>query len=304
MSKKRSIDQKIRKSQNFSSLTLRQRDLWHGLIAVVDDQGRMPGIPNYVRSQVWPYDKVNEDEVSSDLDRLVEGGYILVYSVEGSCYIQIINWWKYQAMQWAGKSDFPPPDGWMDRERYHGKKNIIQTLNWDIPGGYTNKGSGEGSDKGSGEGSNKGSGEGSPSGSDDNSDKGIGLDSNEVNVKVKGKDKVKDDEEGKDLVGVVSTLFENEIGGLTGMIREQIIDWVDNYPLPWIEDSIRIASGNNKRRVDYINGILKKKKIEGHGGDDGRVEKPGDDIDMQEVREKEAQETRERISKLKEKEEK
>ena len=63
---------------------------------------------------------------------------------------------------------------------------------------------------------------------------------------------VKIKEEGIDPVGVVSTLFQNEIGGVTPMIREQVIDWVENYPLEWIEDSIRIASGNNKRRVDYI----------------------------------------------------
>ena len=95
-----------------------------------------------------------------------------------------------------------------------------------------------------------------------------------------------------DPIGVVSTLFEKEIGGLTEMIGEQIQDWVDNYPLSWIEDSIRISSGNNIRRVDYINGILKKKKIEGQG-DNHRG--GTDTIDPEKQREEDAKRARERI---------
>jgi len=114
-------------------------------------------------------------------------------------------------------------------------------------------------------------------------------------------EKIKEVEEEERVVGVVSTLFQNEIGGLTGMIREQIIDWVENYPLEWIEDSIRIASGNNKRRVDYINGILKKKKIEGHG-DNEQGEGKENGIDMEKQREEEAKASRERIERLKAKE--
>ena len=104
------------------------------------------------------------------------------------------------------------------------------------------------------------------------------------------------EEEEVDLVGVVSILFQNEIGDLTLMIGEQIKDWVDNYPLEWIEDSIRIASGNNKRRVDYINGILKKKKIEGHG-DNERGRGKEDGIDMEKQRDEDARKARERLEK-------
>ncbi len=67
MGKKRIIDSKIRSSQTFASFNMRQRDLWHGLIACADDQGRMPGVPAYVRSVVWPYDDISLKDVEADL---------------------------------------------------------------------------------------------------------------------------------------------------------------------------------------------------------------------------------------------
>lgn len=135
MSKKRTIDSKIRSSQTFAGLTYRQRDLWQGLIAIADDQGRLPGTPAYIRSIVWPYDDISLAEVSSDLGNLAEIGNVEIYETGGCVYIQIVNWWKYQQSQWAGPSDYPAPAGWVDRCRYHGKGNQIIALNWDNPGG-------------------------------------------------------------------------------------------------------------------------------------------------------------------------
>lgn len=137
MGKRRMIDSKIRESQIFASFTFRQRDLWHGIIVCADDQGRMPGVAAYLRSKIWPYDDINLADVEADLLALVDAGNIIHYEIEGRKYIQIAKWWHYQNMQWAGKSDHPPPDGaWVDRERYHGKGNEIFVKNWDKPGGY------------------------------------------------------------------------------------------------------------------------------------------------------------------------
>lgn len=136
MGKKRIIDSKIRKSQTFAKLTYRQRDLWIGLIAVADDQGRLPGKATYVRSTVWPYDDPPIEEVEADIEILSEIGNLICYEIDGLEYIQILNWWKYQQPQWAGPSDFPAPDGWVDRLRYHAKGGGIVTDKWDTPGGY------------------------------------------------------------------------------------------------------------------------------------------------------------------------
>jgi hypothetical protein len=136
MAKSRSINSAIRMSQSFAKLTHRQRDLWHGIIVTADDQGRMPGLSAAVRSMVWPLDDISVEEVESDLVALEANGMIERYHFDGKSYLQIINWWKYQKMQWAGESSYPPPEGWLDRCRYHGPGREIMYKNWKTPGGY------------------------------------------------------------------------------------------------------------------------------------------------------------------------
>jgi hypothetical protein len=135
MSKKRIIDSRTR-SQSFVSLSYRQRDLWHGLIAIADDQGRLFGLHANVRSEVWPLDDIPLAEVEADLERLSDLEMIVRYEAEGKPIIQIINWWKYQKKQWAGPSDYPPPANWIDRTRYHGAEHKIIQENWDLLGGF------------------------------------------------------------------------------------------------------------------------------------------------------------------------
>src|SRR5574337_1824844 len=135
MSKRRVIDSRIRTSQTFALLSYRQRDLWQGLIAIADDQGRLPGVAAFIRSQVWPFDDITIGDTETDLKQLEEIGNILRYEVNGGIYIQLVNWWKYQQPQWAGPSDYPPPPGWDDRIRYHGPSHQIILFNWNKPGG-------------------------------------------------------------------------------------------------------------------------------------------------------------------------
>lgn len=137
MAKKRIIDSRIRKSLSFAELTYRQRDLWHGLITIADDQGRTLAMAPVVRSEVWPYDDIGIQEVEDDLQALVEKGMIHVYQVENKPILQLINWWKYQVKQWAGPSDWEPPLGWVDRLRYHGAGHKIILENWGEEGGFT-----------------------------------------------------------------------------------------------------------------------------------------------------------------------
>ena len=138
MSKRRSVESSIRLDEDFAELTYRQRDLWHGLIVTADDQGRLPGHPGAIRSLVFPFETIGLDDISNDLKVLAaeKHEYILLYESAGKSYIQIINWWKYQPMQWAGQSTYPAPEGWFDRIRHHGKGRRIVTENWDTPGGF------------------------------------------------------------------------------------------------------------------------------------------------------------------------
>jgi len=89
-----------------------------------------------VRALVWPLEDLSVEEVESDLKQLEKQGMILRYETDNKKFAQVINWWKYQKMQWAGESIYPPPDGWFDRCRYHGPGRKIFTKNWNTPGGF------------------------------------------------------------------------------------------------------------------------------------------------------------------------
>ena len=138
MKKGRSIVREIRRSETFGALTFRQRDLFQGLIETADDQGRQVGTATAVRSEIWPYDDISSAEVQAELEVLASGTdpFIKLYKVFGKTYIQIINWWIYQPMQWAQASNYPAPDGWIDRYRYQGTGGKIIQLNWDKTGGF------------------------------------------------------------------------------------------------------------------------------------------------------------------------
>lgn len=142
---RRIVDSKIRSSETFAGLTLRQRDLWHGLLVVVDDQGRMPANPAFVRAQVWPFDDFTLADIDADLHALEDAGNILRYQADGRTFLQIVNWWRYQAPQWCNSSDHPAPAGWIDRVRVHRPGGKIETLNWDLPGGISGQGNKQGS---------------------------------------------------------------------------------------------------------------------------------------------------------------
>lgn len=138
MKKGRSIVKEIRSSETFGALNYEQRDLFQGLIEVADDQGRMVGVATAIRSYVWAYDDITAEEVQADLNVLAGGEdpFIKLYKVAGKTYLQIVNWWTYQPMNWAQASAYPAPEGWTDRVRYQAVGGKIISNNWDKPGGF------------------------------------------------------------------------------------------------------------------------------------------------------------------------
>jgi len=121
----------------FVSLSMIDRLIWIGIIsACADDQGRLQDNANLIKSKVFPLDSFNADNIEAALKRFCKADKILRYTAGGKKIIQIISWWKHQTPQWAGHSILPAPDGWIDRERFHGKGNKIIITNWDKTGGY------------------------------------------------------------------------------------------------------------------------------------------------------------------------
>ncbi len=60
--------------------------------------------------------------------------------------------------------------------------------------------------------------------------------------------------------GEVFKIYEAEFGGLTPMIREQILDAEKTYPPDWLPEAMQIAVARNVRNWAFVEGILKKCK--------------------------------------------
>jgi hypothetical protein len=134
----RNIDPQMLRDDWYIGLSREARLFWQSLILAADDQGRFSANPALLRSQIYPADDISLEAVG-DLLELVSSRLCL-YTVDGVTYGQIVNWWKYQRRAaWMAPSRYPPPEGWIDRYRYHGpKRELIKSGSWDDPnsGGF------------------------------------------------------------------------------------------------------------------------------------------------------------------------
>ena len=63
----------------------------------------------------------------------------------------------------------------------------------------------------------------------------------------------------------VFRLYEQNVGLLTPIIADQLIEATERYPLDWIEDAFTEAVNYNKRNWRYIRAILEKWATDGRG---------------------------------------
>jgi len=111
---------------------------WIGLIVMsADDQGRLQDNELLIKSQIFPMDNKTPIKIKNALDTLERNDMIHRYQKDGKKLIQIVNWWKHQTPSWASASNYPAPDGWVDREKYHATGNKVVTTNWDTQGGFS-----------------------------------------------------------------------------------------------------------------------------------------------------------------------
>jgi DNA replication protein len=61
----------------------------------------------------------------------------------------------------------------------------------------------------------------------------------------------------------IFVLYEHNIGPLTPLLAEQLMEAEDTYPAPWIEDAFREAVELNKRSWRYVQRILERWAAEG-----------------------------------------
>jgi hypothetical protein len=133
--KRRMLDAGLWANEKFAELPCMARLLQIGLINLADDQGRMKAHPAYLRSQLFAYDDVSLDDIGKWLEMIMANGTIVIYEAAGKEYLQLVNWWEYQSLQYASPSEHPRPQGWQDRLRYNAKGNMVLTCNWVTVGG-------------------------------------------------------------------------------------------------------------------------------------------------------------------------
>jgi DnaD/phage-associated family protein len=74
----------------------------------------------------------------------------------------------------------------------------------------------------------------------------------------------------------IFVLYEQNIGPLTPLLAEELMEAEDTYPLPWIEDAFREAVELNKRSWRYIQRILERWAAEGKTDEGTRRGDEGD----------------------------
>ena len=137
MANKRMINGDTFEDEFFTTLSIFDRLLWIGCITkLADDQGRFRDNAALIRSNLFPMDDIPLNNIEKAIQLFSIDGRILRYEKDGKKLVQIVNWWKHQKPRWASHSNYPAPDGWIDRYRYHGAENVIIESNWKTSGGY------------------------------------------------------------------------------------------------------------------------------------------------------------------------
>lgn len=103
------------------------------------------------------------------------------------------------------------------------------------------------------------------------------VDINGVNVDINPQSKVKKSKEDssssstkkmregnkKDIALIAREFEQNGFGTISSIVRESIVNLVDNYSTTWIQEAMKIAVKNNKRKLSYVEGILQNWNSDG-----------------------------------------
>lgn len=285
---RRMIDDSMWANERFAELPMGARLLQIGIINHADDQGRMKANPIYLRAQIFPYDDISPKQIQEWLDLMAENGTVILYEVDSRLYVQLVNWWRYQSLQYAQPSQYPRPSGWKDRIRRTLTKGMIVTCNWqkvngepiddtcDQNGNALN-GRKPGNDHRGpstpplpdtdpyctpeetvydSHDSGEYSGESTPEGTNKlnitklNENRTTGA----VGVVVGGS------ELPKVTAADVHTLWQNNMpGSMSPIIADELDDLISTYTPVEVDTAIRLAVGAGKRNVRYVAGILRRR---------------------------------------------
>jgi hypothetical protein len=107
----RILSQKINTSNSLSHLSPMEEIVFLHLIVSCDDYGRFFGHPSILKGMMFPLREFKERDIEAALLKLESEGMIHRYVHEGTVYLELTAWTKYQTPRAKG-SKFPgPADG-------------------------------------------------------------------------------------------------------------------------------------------------------------------------------------------------
>jgi hypothetical protein len=108
MSRIRTIKPEFPQSETVGKLSRDARLLFIQLWTIADDDGRARAASRMLASLLYPYDDDARDLIDDWLEELEVKECIRIYEVEGSTYLEIVNWLKHQKIDRPSKSKIPP----------------------------------------------------------------------------------------------------------------------------------------------------------------------------------------------------
>lgn len=108
MARIRSIKPEFPQSETVGRLSRDARLLFVQLWTIADDAGRLRGASRMLASLLYPYDDDAPGLIDAWLTELQEKDCIRCYEVDGSQYVEIINWLKHQKIDRPSASRIPP----------------------------------------------------------------------------------------------------------------------------------------------------------------------------------------------------
>jgi hypothetical protein len=103
MGRIRTIKPETFKDDELAELPFEARLMFIGLWTQADVAGRLEDRPKRLKIELFPYDKVDVDEL---LNKLSQAGFIYRYSIDEKNYIQVVNFTKHQRIN--GKESQTP----------------------------------------------------------------------------------------------------------------------------------------------------------------------------------------------------
>lgn len=108
MARIRTIKPEYPQSESMGRVSRDARLLFVNLFTICDDAGRARGNSRMLASLLYPYDDDAKGLIDGWLSELVDEGCIVLYSVDGSHYLEVTNWLEHQKIDKPSKSKIPP----------------------------------------------------------------------------------------------------------------------------------------------------------------------------------------------------